>query len=306
LLALLFMLLAAFPGQLLNNTVSEHYGEISGWFALGGSWTRDARNALSGFWQTRLGLAVFVIGSGLLFGFLSPSFGATVESAASLVGIVGGLVLILAAFELPRLLVHRRFFRDPGRLIVQPLTIVIAVVCVLISRLAEFQPGYLYGLVIGFAFARELSARNEGRLNALTALWVVLLSLLAWLLLPFAASAVGAPSLIQVALSAGLATVFVAGLEGVLFELVPLSYLRGESVFGWRRSVWAILFVTAAFAFVHILLTPANGYLGDSRTSPLLAAVILFFGFGGFSVAFWAYFRFRPTAGATAEVAGQL
>ena len=81
----------------------------------------------------------------------------------------------------------------------------------------------------------------------------------------------------------------------MLFELVPVRFLRGQSVFAWRRAVWATLFLAAAFSFVHILLTPQSGYLGSTQTSPLLAAVILFAGFGLFSVAFWAYFRYRPS-----------
>ena len=75
---------------------------------------------------------------------------------------------------------------------------------------------------------------------------------------------------------------------------MPLRFLRGESVYAWRRGLWAILFLAAAFTFAHILLTPSTGYLGDTRVSPLLAAVILFVTFGIASVLFWGYFRFRP------------
>jgi Kef-type K+ transport system membrane component KefB len=85
----------------------------------------------------------------------------------------------------------------------------------------------------------------------------------------------------------------VGGLEALLFELVPLRFLRGEAVFAWNRLVWGFLFVGAAFLFAHILLNPANGYFGSTRNSPLFAAIVLFVGFGAVSVAFWAYFRFR-------------
>ena len=45
-----------------------------------------------------------------------------------------------------------------------PGTLFIAAICVIVSRVANFQPGYLYGLIIGFGFARELSKVAEGRL----------------------------------------------------------------------------------------------------------------------------------------------
>jgi hypothetical protein len=165
---------------------------------------------------------------------------------------------------------------------------------VVISRIADFQPGYLYGLVVGYVYAKELTIRDEGRANALTAIWMLTVSLAAFISLPLLESASASTPLLQMALAAGLATIFIGGLEGLLFELVPLRFLRGETVWAWHRVAWGILFLAAAFTFVHILLTPTSGYVGSTRTSPLLAAVALFVAFGVFSVAFWAYFRYRP------------
>ena len=294
LLALLFLLLAAFPSQLLNKTLEENYEEVSGWFAIGGRFGSRIRSALARFWQRRAGIIVFVALSAALYGFLSPEFGPTVESAASLGGILIGLAIVITAFEVPLVLFYRRILNDRGSLKVQPLTIFIGIACVAISRIADFQPGYLYGLVVGYVFAQSLPLRVEGRANALTAVWMLAIALLAWLALPLAESSLASTPLLHIAVSAALATIFIGGLEGLLFELVPLKFLRGETVYAWRRGVWAVLFLLAAFMFAHILLTPATGYLGSTRTSPLLAAIILFASFGVVSVAFWAYFRFRP------------
>lgn len=294
LLALLFLLLAAFPSQLLNKTLEANYLEVSGWFARGGRIGTRVREALARFWQRRAGVIVFVTLSAVLYGFLSPEFGPTFESVASLIGILVGLAIVITAFEIPLLFFYRRMLNDRGRLKVQPLTIFIGIACVAISRIADFQPGYLYGLVVGYVFSQALPIREEGRANALTAVWMLSISLIAWLALPLAESNLSAVPFLSVAVAAGLATIFVGGLEGLLFELVPLRFLRGETVYAWHRGLWAVLFLAAAFTFAHILLTPATGFLGSTRTSPLLAAVILFVSFGAFSVSFWAYFRFRP------------
>jgi hypothetical protein len=293
LLALLFLLLAAFPSQLLNKTLEANYAEVSGWFAFGGRIGAAVRDGLARFWRRRSGLIVFVILSAVLYGFLSPEFGPTLESAASLIGILLGLAVVITAFEVPLVLFYRRLLNERGRLKVQPLTIFVGIACVAISRIADFQPGYLYGLVVGYVFAQSLPTRDEGRANALTGVWMLAISLVAWLALPIAETNLASQPLLDVAVSAGLATIFIGGLEGLLFELVPLRFLRGETVFAWHRGLWALLFLAAAFTFAHILLTPSTGYLGSTRTSPLLAAVILFVSFGVFSVSFWAYFRFR-------------
>ena len=86
LLALLFMLLAAFPGQLLNKTVEENYTEVSGWFSAGKGWVAGVGRSLSRFWQSPLGLLMFVVVSALLFGFLSPQFGPSLLVGGQLPG----------------------------------------------------------------------------------------------------------------------------------------------------------------------------------------------------------------------------
>ena len=301
LLALLFLLLAAFPAQLFNKTYEENEEEINGWFARGGAAVAGAGAVLSRFWNKRIGIFTFVILSALLYGFLSPSFGLNANSIATLIGILLGIFIVVLAFELPLARAHRTLLREPGRVRVIPMTIVVALICVVASRFTDFQPGYLYGLVAGYVFARELSLRDEARAHVWTGVWMLGISITAWLAMPLINQSLSNQPLLDVLLSSAAATIFVAGLEGLLFELIPLRFLRGERVFAWRRSVWAVLFLVAAFLFAWIMLQPSAGYLGSTRTSPLIPAVILFCTFGVVSVAFWAYFRFRPQSKEPAE-----
>lgn len=294
LLALLFLLLAAFPGQLFNKTYEENEEEIGRWFARGGAAFGGLRTTLSRFWNKKVGIFTFVLISALLYGFLSPSFGLNAESVASLIGILLGILVVILAFELPLARAQRKLLHDPGKVRVIPMTIVVAIMCVLASRVTGFQPGYLFGLVAGYVFARDLAPADEAHAHVWTAVWMLAISLGAWLALPLIDKNFSEQPMLDILLSAMLATIFVAGLEGLLFELVPLRFLRGEVVYQWRRSVWSVLFLIAGFLFAWIMLQPTVGYLGSTRTSPLIPAVILFVTFGVCSVAFWAYFRFRP------------
>jgi hypothetical protein len=306
LLALLFLLLAAFPGQLFNKTYEENEEEIARMLARGGALFGGIRTTLSRFWNKRIGVFSFIILSALLYGFLSPSFGIDAQSIASLLGILLGLFIVILAFELPIARAQRRLLHDPGKVRVIPLTIVVGIVCVIASRVSDFQPGYLYGLVAGYVFVKQLDNRAEAHAHVWTAVWMLAISIASWLLLPLVDDSLRAEPLLDVLISAALATIFVAGLEGLLFELVPLRFLRGEVVFSWSKSVWAVLFGASAFLFVWVLLQPNVGYLGSTRKSPLLPAVILFVVFGLVSVAFWAYFRFRnrpPEPGDAVETA---
>ncbi|MCY7417229.1 MAG: PASTA domain-containing protein, partial [Chloroflexi bacterium] len=97
------------------------------------------------FWSTRAGVATFFVLAGLLYGFLDPTFGLTVDSVLLFVGILGALVVgslvATATFRWARV----RLNGEQGTFRVLPTTLVIALVCVLTTRITDFQPGYLYG-----------------------------------------------------------------------------------------------------------------------------------------------------------------
>jgi hypothetical protein len=292
LLVALFLLLALFPASLFNNTIEENYEVIAGWFGRGGRRISRLRNLMARLWRGKLGVLFFLLLSGVIYGFLDPGFGLDAESAALFAGIVLGLAITTAVFELPIVVVQRRVNLERGVVRVLPLTIVIALACVLVSRVAEFQPGYLYGLIAFWAFDRALPKRTAGAAEAATCVMILLLALAAWLLLPVAESAFGGAPLMSTLVLTTLAVIFIGGLEGLLVELLPLRFLRGSVVWAWRRSVWVILFVIAGFAFVHILLHPGVDYLFEARGEAVAVAVAFFLGFGALSVATWAYFRY--------------
>jgi hypothetical protein len=96
-----------------------------------------------------------------------------------------------------------------------------------------------------------------------------------------------------IALQTALVMALVAGVELTVFGMLPLRFLPGESVYRWNRRAWAALFGIGMFGFVHVLMNPRNGYLADTTRTPMVTIVVLLLFFGLFSVAFWAYFRFR-------------
>ena len=152
-----------------------------------------------------------------------------------------------------------------------PGALVVALVCVVISRVANFLPGYLFALMAAFQLGPEvdLPKAHQGRAQAVAAAWLLVVSVVAWLVwIPVKAAAGGAnPGFLVVLLSALLAGTFVAGIEGVLFGLLPLRFMDGEKVMAWHRVGWAVLFGLAAILFVHVLLNPPSVTCRDRRTS---------------------------------------
>jgi Tol biopolymer transport system component len=291
-LAAAMLLLVLFPSVLFNNTYEANAEEINGWLRLG-----RAPNERAGrkFTETWVGFAIFTAVTAVLYGFLDPSFGFDKASLNMFITLVLTIVVLTFALTVPGRRYMVKNHADRGNVRVLPGTVVIAVVCVVVSRLANFSPGYLYGAIAGFVFAKELSEAEEGRQAARAAIWMLVLSLVAWgARMPLVDSvAKENPNLGVLVLDALLAAVFVAGIEGVVFGMIPLRFLAGEKLFSWNRVVWGLLFAAGAFLFLHVLLDPESEYLADPNAVPTTTIFIFFAAFGLISVALWAYFRFR-------------
>jgi hypothetical protein len=289
LLAALVVFLMPFPAQLFNSTLENHEDEVKRWFRLDRLGT--VAGGIGAFWASWPGVALFTLLTALLYGFLDPGFGISLGSVATFLGMLLGIVLVTAAFAVPAILAHRRV-DDAPTLKVVPISLLIGVACVLLSRLTDFQPGYLYGLLIGLVFARELSEADEGRATAIGAGLMLLVAFGSWLALGMLASDDGFATIVA---RTSLAALMVAGLEGVVFGLLPMRFLPGEPLYAWNRLLWGALLAIGAFAFFHILINPTSGYLSDTSRTPLFTVVALLVGFSLVSVAFWAWFRFRES-----------
>jgi hypothetical protein len=302
LLAGVVVLLLVFPAELFNSTFDENQDRIrvdlsrfSGRKDRPGVQRSDARGG-----RAALAFAAVTVTGAVIGGFLDPNFGLDGRSIALVVGV---LVAIVARPALSGM-VGRTFLSARNRdtvatLRAVPLGLAVAAACVLVSRLTHFQPGYLYGLVGGLAFAAALDDREDGQLELLAVGTGVLVAMLAW----FASVPVGAASndgnpgfALQVADSV-TGSLFIATIEGLLFGLIPLRFLPGSRIMRWSRPAWALAMFAVAFMFVQVLLRPSTGYLGRSSTASVAVTVGLLLAFGLASVTFWAWFRFRPAPG---------
>lgn len=333
------IILVPFPGAIFNSTLEANYAEISERLrrlrrrlrsmlerALASVLRRTRRSSTAGaggfvaaspivqpspevdpdetswarLWRTPQGVAGFVLLSALLYGALDPTLGFDVASLATVLGLVAGLAVTLLAFGLPTaLLYHRNAVRFGVRAL--PGTLAVGVFCVLITRLTDFHPGYLYGLVVGLVAVTKLTVAVEGRTIAVATACALVASFVAWFGLLLVAPATppgGDPGLVLITLHTTLAMTVVAGIELATFGMLPIRFLPGAAVLGWNRRVWLVLAGTGVFAFLWILTNPARGYLSDATRTPLLTIVGLLLVFGIGSTAFWAYFRFRSAGAA--------
>ena len=86
------------------------------------------------------------------------------------------------------MLAHKRKTGELGRLRPLPWALVIAALFVLLSRIGNLQPGYLYGIVLGAIFVKDVDDKEEGRETFYGSLWTLVAAFVAWLGLTWARS----------------------------------------------------------------------------------------------------------------------
>jgi hypothetical protein len=290
------MLALTFPSQLFNRTLEENYDEI---IAITkrrfGRFARPRAHEAAAPAQ-RHDLVVFgvVVALGSLIGSLrDPGFG--VNSRSLLTFIATGLALLVtvgAGYVSGRSYRARVRAAVAAHLQALPAALIVAALCVAVSRIAHFQPGYLYGVVCGAVFAGSLKRREAGQLTIVSSVVMLAVSVAAWFAwVPVNHAATHHGAFVGVILLDDLlASVFVAGITGTVISLLPLRFMPGQSLYAWHRGAWAATFGVATFGLVEVLLRPSTQAATHPGSIAWTTAAVLFVVFGIGSLAFREYF----------------
>jgi hypothetical protein len=189
-----------------------------------------------------------------------------------------------------------------------PLALVAAVVLVVCSRVLGFQPGFIFGITCGVAFSTEIGDADEGRSAAVVSIVLLVLAISSWLLwIPVASAAQQPGATIDIRFfDAFLSTLWVGGIQAVLFGLLPMRFLPGEKVWAWSPKAWIALYGTTVFVFVQAIAHPSSGQWGSGRAS-FWSMLFPFAVYSAVAVGVWVWFRFvrRPTTFPVDADAGQ-
>jgi len=300
--------LLTFPSQLFNQTLQQNYDELSLWWrrrmrflrrrrrgavttegATGhGAGTSATKTAL----RERRGVFVAVFLLGVLANALNDGhFGVNASSMVTLLAVALSIGIGLAVSAALGALYHvRRHGSAPRKLIAIPAGLAVAVGLVAFSRLIDFEPGYLYGLVCGVVFTRALPRDEQGQLAALGVLTTLAISAVAWVLwVPVNAAAERASPFVGIVLADDvLGALFVGGLVGSFFGMIPIKGLPGWTIKEWNAWAWVAGFAVSVLGLFQILLRP--GIAGHGHR-PLVASIVLFLAFGIGSFVFHEHFE---------------
>jgi|HubBroStandDraft_2_1064218.scaffolds.fasta_scaffold04706_1 hypothetical protein len=315
-------LLLTFPSQLFNSTLQENYADLALWWRRKLRWIprrrrrppREGANATSGarpdifardlsYLEKRWVFILVFVGGVFANAFNGGNFGLDLSSLITLIAVACALAIGVAVPAIVGTMYHTaRHGSSPRKLMALPAGLALAVVMVLFSRLIHFEPGYLYGFVCGVLFTRELPANEKGHLAALSVCTTLVLSALAWTAwVPVNAAALRPnPFFGVVLLDDLLAALFVSGLVGSFFGMMPIRGLPGWTVRQWSNWAWVAAFGVTILGLFQILLRP--GIAGHGHR-PLIMSIVLFVLFGAGSVVFHEHFERKGRRTASEPVA---
>jgi len=316
------ILFITFPANIFNNTFSSNYGEIV--LILAG-WRRKLRRAFGlkqkapltrndeapshslvpagatpdtpGQSSRRWFYGVLVLGA-ILGGLLNPHFGLNSQSVASF----GATMVAFAigaglSWYIAKVFRNRHHYPTHTYLKALPLGLGVAALCVIISRVSNFEPGYLYGVVVSIAFVESLEDRHNAHLTVIATFSTLIVALLAWFAwVPVNHLALNHSGNIPIAIVDDvLGSIFVGGLVGTVVGMMPLEFMPGGTLLRWRKDAWAIVFFIALFLLIEVELNPASGPTHHGG-APIVTAIVLFVGFGGSTWLMRRYFAKRLAA----------
>jgi hypothetical protein len=239
-------------------------------------------------------LAIVLITT-LIYALLEPDFGLNSQTVVVAASLFAGIAVVTFLYEGGQVLLSSRHYHTPASMRLFPIAILIALVCVALTRLTSLHPGIIFGFVTAAAIfpIGETSRRQRGLTIALPLFALMCLSAVAFLLIdPLHGYSEDHPGVWGTLPETVAVALFVAGAQSALLILVPITFNDGEQVWGWNKLVWFALAIPAAFAFIHVILNDDDfGELREDGDAVMLIAVCI--AVLVVSVAVWGYFRVR-------------
>jgi hypothetical protein len=268
--SLMLMLVVGWPSTLLNSVVGSRYQSIVRWVTTRFRRTpKDAapsaastaspgasappaikRSRLPG-WLMWPGFALAAI----LGAFVDPDFGVNLMSLRLIVTLFLSFVLfnLLSWTIVRRVAVRLQPDSDPY-LRFRWGSLVLVILAVLVARLLGLEPGVIFGLVAGIAYATSLQAAKSAVVTIVGSAIGLGFAVVAWIGYSLLAP-VGIDNFAYVFLVEFLAGVTVKGVSTLPLSLLPLGTLDGAKLFGWKKLAWGASYVVGLAAFMIVLLT---------------------------------------------------
>ena len=140
----------------------------------------------------------------------------------------------------------------------------------------------------------DAHSREAAHIVFLPAVGMLGVSVVAWLLIvPLRALADATDAAVPAFLEGIAVTLFVTGLQGTFFNMVPLSFMDGQKIWRWNKVAWIGLTATTAMLFWHVLINGDQSYLRVLSSTVSAAAFGILIATVAASAGAWLFFHRR-------------
>lgn len=241
----------------------------------------------------RAGLVLAI--SAFIYSFLDPAFGLNSHTGVLFVSLLLAVGISIYVYEGAQVIVSEQRFGLNSMVQFFPAAIIFAMLTVAISRISDLNPGLVLGFVAGAVVLGPRAPTDDeaGQIVFLPMLALMGVSLLAWLLMAPAREWAQNGSFVAASVEAALALLFVAGIQGLLFNLIPVTFLDGLKVWRWNKLAWMSIALPSAFIFFHVIVNRDGTFASATgeRSVQMLIAVCAVFWL--FTMAMWLFFHLR-------------
>ncbi len=283
------LLFVAVPAELLNATLSEQYGRFTkriprlrtapGWWA--------ALKAMLTATPVVGAIAITLLTS-VIFGFADPRFGFDLTSLRVVLACALGLLVVgFIANALTGIVVAKRW-RLSTRMEIKPLGIILAVAGVLLSRLLEFSPGFLIGLLLGIVLVGSVGLRDEVRTTLTRSGILFGFAIIAWVVYSFTSGSLVDQSFGSNLFLETMVAITTEGLTALVIGLLPFKFLEGESLWKFSKPLWVGIWIFVAAVFALIVVP--NNFAQVNGSLWIWGIVVA--GFALVAIGLYVYFRF--------------
>lgn len=285
-LAIIIFLVVGVACFLFNNVIEEHGDEINKFtrkIPLLGLFekTKLRKNSFT----RKIVLLVLLILFGLIAAHITPDFNLLEQKNLGILIItVAAIILAAYAKDLMRFLIARKW-NCPAFFKPNIIGLFLAIFCVALSRNLEIPPGYLFGIPMGLFIFSEKYKKNEGKLEYYSLTWMFLMAIVAWFITPYTKEYKVVHDLFNL--------LYIMLLEGVFFELFPITYLPGAAIYKWSKLAWASIFTAVSFLLLHSLFNPNSAFSAIKDSNPTKNTLIILGVFVALSFLVWGVAKLK-------------
>ena len=246
-------------------------------------------------WRSMLKPLSITLVTGAFYALVQPDFGWNQHTLVLIAALATAVTLTTFIFEGGQVIWANRYHQAVAAMRVYPVGILIALVCVALTRLTNLHPGVIFGFVAAAAISprQGMSSRDHGMTVLIPLASLLVASAIAFLLIDplrsFEEANPGAWGAYPITVAVAI---FVGGAEGALLSLIPLTFNDGQKVWKWNKLAWAAVALPATFAFIHVIINEEDaGALTEGTSTAMLLIVsgVLY----AVAAGTWLFFRRR-------------